>query len=55
MAEQKITIVLVEIYRNLVTRPAQTAARTEDSSTEKLVSDQPHTPSPLLVKMKPEF
>ena len=44
MAEQKITIVLVEIYRNLVTRPAQTATRTEDSSTKKVVSDQPHTP-----------
>lgn len=50
-----MTIVLVEVYRNPVTRPAQTIARTKDSSTKKFVSDQPHTPSPLSVKMKPEF
>ena len=48
IAEQKITFVLLEVYRNIVIRPRWTAARTKDSSTKKFPTR--HTPSPFNIK-----
>ena len=50
-AEQRITFVLLEVYRNIVICPTSTAARTKDSNTKKfeITSD---TPFPISVKKK---
>ena len=53
MAEQRITFVSLEVYRNSVARPRWTAARTKDSDTKKFAAATP--PPPPLVEKKPEF
>ena len=47
--EQIIAFVLLEIYRNIVTRPMWTAARTKDSSNKKFATAS-YTLSPVSIK-----
>ena len=46
VAEQRITFVLFEVYRNIVTRPTRTAARAKDATQRSL--QQVTTPFPHL-------
>ena len=49
VTKQKITIVLLEVYRNIVTRSMGTAVRTKDSGTRKFATTN-HTPFPFSIK-----
>ena len=44
-----MTLVLLEVYRNIITRPTRTTARTKDSSTKKFAATN-HTPSNFIIK-----
>ena len=44
-----MTLVLLEVYRNIVTRPTWTAARAKDTGTEKFAATN-HTPSLFSIK-----
>ena len=48
---QRITTVLVEVYRNIMTWPMWLAAKAMDSNTKKLVTTN-HTPPSLGLKKK---
>ena len=49
VTEQRITFVLLEVYRNIQTCPTQTATRTKDSCTKKFAATLP----PFLAGKKP--
>ena len=47
--EQRITFVLLEVYRNIVTWPTRTGARTKDSGTKKFATTSHPRPTPFSI------